>query len=179
MRYWSKGLARRSFLNIDWSEEATEISVEDGQALLGSVVPIQRVRGELPPQGAHVIVAGDTQPPIVWRYISILTTEDFENIVKLATGPGMVKFLTANPRGRRLFLRLGRFLAGFSVKYVGTWLRVKFRRVDRSGEQVPQTAEEVSLASEAPRSVVSDAPESSVPDGPGSGVIDPQGNEPR
>lgn len=116
MRYWSKGLARRSFLNIDWSEEATEISVEDGQALLASVVPIQRVRGELPPEGAQVIVAGDTQPPIVWRYISILAKEDFENIVKLATGPGMVKFLTANPTGRRLFLRLGRFLAVFSVK---------------------------------------------------------------
>ncbi len=178
MRYWSKGLARRSALNIDWSEEAREISVEDGQALLASVMPIQRVRGELPPEGAHVIIAGDTQPPIVWRYISILAREDFENIVKLATGPGMVKFLTADPGGRRLFLRLGRFLSVFSVKYIGTWLRVKFRRADRSGEPVPQAAGEVSPASEAPGSVASEAPESSVSEGPGSGVLGPQENEP-
>lgn len=170
MRYWSKGLARRSTLNIDWSDEATEISVEDGQALLASMMPVQRIRGELPPEGTQVIVAGDTQPPIVWRYISILAMEDFESIVKLATGPGMVKFLGAHPRGRRLFLRLGRFLAVFSVKYVGTWLRVKFQRLDRSDRPVPETAEEIALASGAASSVVSEAPESSVSEGPGSRV---------
>jgi phage FluMu protein gp41 len=160
MRYWSKGLARRSVLNIDCSAEATEISVEDGQAFLASVIPIERLRGELPPHGAQVIVAGDTQPPIVWRYIGILTTEDFENLMKLATDPGMVSFLIANPRGRRLFLRLARFLVVFSVQYVGTWLRVKFRRADRSGEPVQQAAGEVSSAPEPPGLLVSVAPES-------------------
>ncbi len=140
MRYWSKGLARRSALNIDWSEQARHTTVEDGQALLASVMPLQRVRGELPPAGAQVIVSGETQPPIVWRYISILTAEDFVNIVKLATGPGMVKFLTANPRGRRLFLTLGRFLAVFTLTYVGTWFRVKVSRTARPGEPEVQTA---------------------------------------
>ncbi len=157
MRYWSKGLARRSALNIDWSEQARQTTVQDGQALLASVMPLQRVRGELPPVGAQVIVSGETQPPIVWRYISILTTGDFESIVKLATGPGMVKFLTANPRGRRLFLTLGRFLAVFTVTYLGTWLRVRVSGTARSGEPVPQTAAGAS-ASGIPGRVVSEPP---------------------
>ena len=139
MRYWSKGLARRSALNIDWSKGATEISVEDGQVLLASVMPIQRVRGELPPEGSQVIVAGDTQPPIVWRYISILATEDFESIARLATGPGMVKFLTAHPGGRRLFFRLGRFLMVFSVKYIGTWILVRLARPAASVRRLDRT----------------------------------------
>lgn len=149
MRFWSKGLARRSALNIDWSDEATEISVEDAQAFLASTIPLNRVRGELPPEGAQVIVAGDTQPPIVWRYITILAGEDFESIVRLATGPGMVRFLTAHPRGRRLFLRLGLFLVVFSVKYIGTWLRVKLPGADRPPEPVPQPEQvEVSPSSQ-------------------------------
>ncbi len=137
MRYWSKGLARRSALNIDWSEKARKISVEDGQALLASIMPIQRVRGELPPEGAQVIVAGDTQPPIVWRYISFLATKDFESIVKLATGPAMVKFLAGRPGGMRLFFRLARFLMVFSAKYVWIWLRVKLLRSGGSQEPAP------------------------------------------
>ncbi len=136
MRYWSKGLADRSVLNIDWSEKARRISVEDGRALLASVIPSRSIRGDLPPEGAHVVVAGDTQPPIVWRYISVLTAEDFDHIVKLATGAGMVRFLAGQPRGRRLFLRLARLLLGFSVKYIRTWERVKLcpsgSRRDRS-----------------------------------------------
>lgn len=143
MRYWSKGLARRSALNIDWSEGARDLSVEDSQALLASVVPIERVRGELPPTGAQVIVAGDTQPPIVWRYISILATKDFEDIVRMATGPGMVKFLVAHPSGRKLFLALARFLMAFSATYIGTWLRVRLGRHsdhrDRPRTEVAET----------------------------------------
>lgn len=165
MRYWSKGLARRSFLNIDWSKGAAEISVENGRDLLGSVIPIHRVRGELPPEGAQVIIAGDTRPPIVWRYVSVLASEDFQNIVRLATGSGMVEFLTRHPKGRRLFLKLARFLVAFSVKYVGTWLRVKARRSVRSGELVPQAVGGVSPSSEVPGSVVTGGP-GSVESGP-------------
>ncbi len=169
MRYWSKGLARRGALNIDWSDEATEISVEDGHALLASVVPIKRIRGEPPPPGLQVIVAGDTQAPVVWRYISILAREDFESIVKLATGPGMVKFLTAHPRGRRLFLSLGRFLVGFSVKFLGTWVRVRVGGGGRSGQPVPKPAAEASPPTKAPGSAATG--------GPGSKVSGPHDDE--
>lgn len=121
MRYWSKGLGRRSTLHIDWSKGATQIMIEDGQKLLASVVPSHLVQGELPSGGAQVVIAGNTLPPIVWRYISVLRKEDFEDIVKLATSQGVAEFLARCPGGRRLFLKLAWFLVVFLFRYPWTW----------------------------------------------------------
>lgn len=130
MKYWSKGLGRRA-LDIDWSRGATEISIQDGQQLLASVIPVHHLRGELPPGGVQVVVAGNTRPPIVWRYISVLATGDFENILKLVTSPGMVNFLGRSPKGRTLFLKLTGFLVVFTLRYLWAWVR---ERLCRPGE---------------------------------------------
>lgn len=121
MNYWSKGLGRRALI-IDWSKGATEISVEEAQQLLATVIPLHQIRGELPPRGAQIIVAGNTRPPIVWRYISVLARADFESIVKLVTSPAMVRFLVGNRKGWGLFAKLAGFLVVFSLKYSWAWL---------------------------------------------------------
>lgn len=121
MRYWSKGLGRRSALHIEWTKGEFQITTEDGRELLASVMPPHLVRGELPPGGEQVIVAGNTLPPIVWRYISVLTKQDFEDMLKLAARRESVRFVARSPRGRRLFLKVTWLLVGFFFRYLWIW----------------------------------------------------------
>ena len=132
MRYWSKGLGRRSALNIDWAKEKVQIRVEEGRALLASVVPRPLFRVEVM-GGEQVVVAGETLPPVVWNYISVLAREDFEDILKLAMSQEVVAFLTHHQGGRRLFLNLSRLLVVFLGRYLWTWAVWKIRGIKRPG----------------------------------------------
>lgn len=127
MDYWSKGLGRRLPLHIDWSKAAIQITIEDGHELLASVVPAHLLVGELPPGGEQVVVAGDSLPPIVWRYISVLRKQDFEDILELAAGQKAVQFLNGSPGGGKLFLKLAGLLVVFLFRYLCTWALSKAR----------------------------------------------------
>lgn len=121
MRYWSKGLGRRSALHIEWTQGEFEITVADGREVLAAVMPPHLVRGEPPPPGQQVIVSGHTLPPIAWRYISVLTKKDFEDMLKLAASPESVRFVAHVPGGRGLFLKVTWLLMGFFFRYLWTW----------------------------------------------------------
>ncbi|MFQ5856744.1 MAG: hypothetical protein ACE5LU_14010 [Anaerolineae bacterium] len=127
MRYWSKGLGHRSALNIDWGRERVQITIENGGQLLASVVPSPLLRGKTPPEGEQVIIAGETLPPIVWRYISVLEKQDFEEILKLAMSRKTAGFLSNRPGGRRLFGKLAYLMAVFLWRYLRAWAAWKIR----------------------------------------------------
>lgn len=131
MRYWSKGLGKRA-LYIEWSEGKAQITIEGGRERLGSAVPLHLLRGMLPPVEEQVIIAGDTLPPVVWRYISILTKEDFEDILKLAASRETVEFLARSPGGRKLFLKLAWLQAVFFLRYLWAWVVSKVLKLPES-----------------------------------------------
>jgi len=146
MRYWSKGLGRRSALHIEWTKGQFEITVEDGRGLLATVMPPHLVRGEPPPPGEQVIVSGHTLPPIAWRYISVLTEQDFEDMLRLAANPESVRFVAHVPGGRRLFLKVTWLLTGFFFRYLWAWALSKVPGLGRLQQRGPGKAGGVTAA---------------------------------
>lgn len=135
MRYWSKGLGHRSALHIEWSREKIDISIREGHLVLKSVVPSPLFRVEVAP-GEQVVISGQTLPPVVWRYVSVLGKQDFGDILRLATDPvPMVDFLTHSRGGRSLFLRLAWPMVVFLWRYLQMWVAWKLKNLTRPQAQ--------------------------------------------
>jgi hypothetical protein len=120
MRYWSKGLGKRSAIYIDWSKGQYEVTLDGGLKSLSSVIAPNLLRGELPTDDKQVIVSGTTAPPIEWRYVAIFTVKDLKEMIKLANRPAASKFVAHSPKGFHLFLRLTWLFMGIIVRYIGT-----------------------------------------------------------
>lgn len=71
MRFWSKGLGRRSHLNIACGTETPVIS-EDRK---------------------HIVLYGTTRPPVVWNYTMTMEARDFLSILELGLSKVFLKFL--------------------------------------------------------------------------------------
>lgn len=148
MRYWSKGLGRRSALQIDWSSEQCEITIDSGKERLAELMPPRLMKGQPPPPGDMVIVKGVTSPPIEWEYISVFSSDDVENLIGLATRPQAVHFFIESPGGGRLFLRMAGIFAWLIIRYPFIWFGVRVQagwqwlraRVRAAASKEPGTA---------------------------------------
>jgi hypothetical protein len=134
MDYSSTGLGRRSAIYIAWKREEVDLAIQDGATAL-SAVSASLARLELP-QGEKVILSGETRPPIVWRYVSILGEQDFRDILKVATSREVVLFLTDYPGRETLFLKLTGRMALFFGRYLGVWLLEKAKESVRKARRL-------------------------------------------
>jgi len=126
MEYSSKGLGRRSALNIGWRRDEVELSIDEARTALEALPPSLLARLELP-EGEKVILTGKTRPPIVWRYVTILGEQDFRDILRVAMSKEVVIFLTSFPGRKRLFLELAGLMTLFLGRYLGVWMLEKVR----------------------------------------------------
>lgn len=120
MDYSSTGLGRRSAIRIGWRREEVDLAIQEGATAL-SAVSASLARLELP-RGEKVILSGETRPPIVWRYVTILEEQDFKDILKVAMSREVVVFLTDYPGRDKLFLKLTGRMALFVGRYLWVWL---------------------------------------------------------
>jgi len=126
MDYWSQGLGRRSALSIGCTREEANLTIQDARTALSRVVPSLVARLDLP-EGEKLVLSGETRPPIVWRYVTLLGVEDLRSILRLAMSPEAVTFLTRFPGRKKLFLKLGFLMGIFLTRYLGVWIAQKLK----------------------------------------------------
>jgi len=131
MQYWSKGLGRRSALNVDWIGENVQITIENGRQFLSTAVPLTSFKGSLPPDAKQAILAGKTLPPIVLRYTCVLARQDFEDIFSIAMSRKVAGFMAGRPGGRGLIWRLAYLRTVFLLRYLRSWAEDRVRSLGR------------------------------------------------
>jgi len=134
MDYSSTGLGRRSAIYIGWRREEVDLAIQEGATALSSV-SASLARLDLP-QGEKVVLSGETRPPIVWRYVSILGEQDFKDILKVAMSREVVLFLTDYPGREKLFLKLTGRMALFVWRYLWVWLLEKVKGSARKARRL-------------------------------------------